>query len=64
MLTAAMNSEDVASWKESSENPGQRVQKQKRYSSDRGPHSQDYGLPSGHILLQELDRKEGRTAKN
>ena len=31
---------------------------------DKGPYSQGYGLPSGHIRLWELDRKEGRMPKN
>ena len=30
----------------------------------KGPYSQGYGLPSGHIGLGELDCKEGRTPKN
>ena len=54
----------IASWKESNERPGQCVEKQRHYSADRGPHSQDYGLPNGHMLSRELDCKEGRTAKN
>ena len=27
------------------------TEKQTHYSSDKSPHSQDYGLPSGHVLL-------------
>ena len=38
--------------------------KQRHYSSDKGPYRQAHGLPSGHIQLWELDRKEGRTLKN
>ena len=30
------------------------------YSADKGPYSQGYGLPSGHVPLGELDCKEGR----
>ena len=30
----------------------------------KGLHSQGYGLPNGHIGFGELDRKEGRAAKN
>ena len=40
------------------------VLKNRHYSADRGTHSQDCGLPRGHMLLRELDRKEGGTAKN
>ena len=31
---------------------------------DKSLYSQGYGLPSGHIRLWELDRKEGRMPKN
>ena len=31
---------------------------------DKGPYSQGYGLPSGHMQLWELDYKEGRMPKN
>ena len=40
------------------------VEKQRHYSADKGLSSRGYGLPSGHIQLWELDRKEGRTPKN
>ena len=33
-------------------------------SADKGPSSQGYDLPSGHIWLWELDCKEGRMPKN
>jgi len=44
--------------------PRQCVEKQRHYSADKNPHSQRYGLPSGHIWLWELDHKEGRMPKN
>ena len=34
------------------------------YSASKGPYSQGYSLPSGHLQLWELDCKEGRTPKN
>ena len=40
------------------------VEKQRHYSANKGPYSQGYGLPSGHVRLWELDHKEGRTPKN
>ena len=40
------------------------IEKQTHYSADKGPYSQGYGLPSGHIWLSELDWKEGRAPKN
>ena len=30
----------------------------------KGPYSQGYGLPSGHLVLWEPYRKEGRVPKN
>ena len=38
--------------------------KPRHHSVDRGPYSQGYGLPSGHVQLWELDHKEGRAWKN
>ena len=54
----------IASWQESNYKPRQCVEKQTHYSADKGPYSQGYGLPSGHMWLQELDSEEGRTPKN
>ena len=34
--------------------------KQRHYFANKGPYSQGYGLPSGHIGLWGLDHKEGR----
>ena len=30
---------------------------------NKGPYSPGYGLPSGHVWLSELDRKEGRAPR-
>ena len=38
--------------------------KQRHYPADKGPYSQGYDLPSGHIRLWQLDHKEGRAPKN
>ena len=54
----------VASWQESDDKPRQCVEKKRHYSADKGLYSQGYGLPSSHIQLWELDRKEGRMPKN
>ena len=51
MVTAPMKSEDFAFWQESYDKPRQYVEKQKYYSANKGPCSQGYGLPSGHIWL-------------
>ena len=40
------------------------VLKSRHLSADKGPYSQGYGLPSGHILWWELDHKEGGALKN
>ena len=54
----------TASWQESDDKPRQHAEKQRHYSADKGPCSQGYGLPSGHVRLWELDPKEGRVPKN
>ena len=35
------------------------VKKQRHYFADKGPSSQGYGFPSGHVWMWELDHKEG-----
>ena len=40
-----------ASWKESNGKPSQCVEKQRRYSADKGLYSQGYGLSSGHVWM-------------
>ena len=54
-----MKSEEIDSWQESYDKPRQCVEKQRHYSADKGPYSQGYGLPSGHVQLKEMDHKEG-----
>ena len=44
--------------------PRQCVEKQRHYFANKGPDSQGDDLPSGHVRLWQLDRTEGRTAKN
>ena len=41
----------LASWQESYDKLRQCVEKLKHYSADKGPYSQGYGLPSGHLRL-------------
>ena len=59
---------EVISWrrrrKRSHDKPRQCLERQRHYSADKGPYSQGYGLPSGHIRLWELDCKEGWVLKN
>ena len=54
----------VASWKESYDKPRQCVEKMRHHSANKGPYSQAYGLPSGHVRMWELDNKKGRVLKN
>ena len=45
------NQKMIGSWQESYEKPRQCVEKQRHHSADKGPYSQGYGLPSGHVRL-------------
>ena len=56
----------MASQQENDDKPRQCVEKQRRYCyrADKVANSQGCGLPSGHVKLWELDRKEGRASKN
>ena len=51
----------ILSWQESYDKTRQCV---KSRDANKGPYSQGYGLPSGHIQLWELNHKEGRVLKN
>ena len=37
---------------------------QRHYFANKGPSSQGYGFPSGHLWMWELDHKEGWAPKN
>ena len=58
------NQKMIASWQESYDKRRQCVEKQRRYFANKGPYSQGYGLPSGHVWLWELDFKEDKMPKN
>ena len=36
----------------------QHIKKQRHYFAEKGPSSQNYGFPSGHVWMSELDYKE------
>ena len=57
------NQKMTASWQEICSKHRHCVEKQRHYSANKGPYSQGYGLPSGHIRLWDLDHKEGRDQK-
>ena len=58
------NQKMIASWQENYDKPRQCIEKQSHHSANKGPYSQGYGLPSGHVRWWELDHKEGRVPKN
>ena len=39
----------LAPWKKSYDKPGQYIKKQRHYFANKGPSSQSYGFPSGHV---------------
>ena len=51
-------------WKESYDQPRQRIKKQRHYFANKGLSSQHYGFSSGHVWMWELDCKESWTVKN
>ena len=50
-VTAAVESEEIASQQESNDKPRQCVEKQTHYSANRGPYSQSCDLPSGYVRV-------------
>ena len=45
----------LAPWKKSYDKPREHIKKQRRYFANKGPSSQGYGFPSGHVWMRELD---------
>ena len=58
------NEKMLAPWKESYDQPGQHVKKQRHYFASKGPSSQGCGFSSGHVWMWELDCKESWVPKN
>ena len=50
--------------KESYDQPGQLIKKQRYYFVNKGPSSQSYGFSSSHVWMWELDYKESWALKN
>ena len=50
MVIAAMKLKDTP-WKESYDQPRQHIKKQRHYFANKGPSSQGYGFPSGHVWM-------------
>ena len=42
----------------------QHIKKQRHYFANKGPSSQGYGFPCGHVWMWELDCEEGWAPKN
>ena len=54
----------LAPWRKSYDKLRQHIQKQRHHFAHKGPSSQSYGFPSGHVQMWELDHIEGCTLKN
>ena len=54
----------LAPWKKSYDKPIQHIEKQRHHFADKGPSSQSYGFSSSHILMWELEHKEGWAPNN
>ena len=63
MVTAAMKLKDTP-FKESYDQPGQHIKKQRHYFANKGPSSQGYGFSNGHVWMWELDCEESWALKN
>ena len=51
MVTAAMKLKDAYSWKESYDQPGRHIKKQRHYFANKGPSSQGYSFSSSHVWM-------------
>ena len=51
-------------WKESYDTPRQHIKKQRHRFANKDLSSQNYGFPSSHVQIWELDQKEGGAPKN
>ena len=58
------NQKTLAAWKKSYDKPRQHTKKQRHHSANKGLSSQSCGFSSIHVLMWELDHKEGWTLKN
>ena len=64
IVTAAMKLKDACFLEESYDKPRQHIKKQRHYFANKGPYSQSYGFFNSHVLMWELDHKEGWARKN
>ena len=54
----------LSPWKESYDQPRQRIKKQRHYFANKGPSSQGSSFSSGHVWMRELYYKESWAPKN
>ena len=59
-----MKLKDAYSWKESYDQPGRHIKKQRHYFANKGPSSQGYSFSSSYVWMWELDYKESWVLKN
>ena len=53
----------LAPWKKSYNQPRQHIRKQRHYFINKGPSTQNYGFPSSHLWMWELEYKESWAPK-
>ena len=58
------NKKMLTPWKESYDQPRQHIKNLRHYFVNKGPSSQGYGFPIGHVWMWELDCEEGWVPKN
>ena len=58
------NEKMFAPWKNSYDQPRQRIKKQRHYLANKGPSSQGCGFSRSHVWMWELDYKESWAPKN
>ena len=58
------NLKTFAPWKKSYDKTRQHIKKQRHYFANKGPSSQKYGFPSGHVWMWKLDYKESWAPKH
>ena len=51
MVTAAMKLKTLAPWKKSYDKPRQHIKKQRHHFANKGPYSQGYSFPGGHVWM-------------
>ena len=54
----------LSPWEKSYDKPRQWIKRQRHHFADKGPSSQSYVFSSSHVLMWELDQKEGWASKN